>query len=348
MSFWNYGIFYPSYVPTIVKLEKVEGRPKDIKVDFPPIEGATEYRIYGSLSPTIRTLISTYTTPPPYFIKFPVSKVILPEELIVHIWVSYVRNGQETFIQQEPATYFTAKDKQAEMFERYYPLPTIVAPNPAGPSDYIKATIPYEMMAFYRDEIRRRHIATLEIGGEEWILYKRRREGPVCPECMEPKLTGNVTQVGSSRPIPFDPTIKNEQVSPRYSGRARCEVCFGTGIIGGYYFPIRIKVSYWGMPSLKIKTTDKGLELDRVPNAWTLWTPYLTQHDILHRVVSGERFVITDVKISTWQGVILRQGFTTECLDADDIRVRVNKDAIFNALTKYNLIDKEEEVPLWI
>jgi hypothetical protein len=362
MKWDHYGVFYPSYKPTVVKLVKEEGYPKDITVSFPAIQNFTRYKIYGSLSPTIRTLIkeidlsqqdsSVIYNPDLRIvkcrIKFPVSKIILPEELIVHIWVSYLHNGQETFLQEDPATYFTTSDKQEETFNTYFKLNPVIPPDQASAPDYVKATIPYEMLAFYRDEIRRRHIAMMEIGGEEFILYKRRREGPVCPECVEPKLTGNVTQVGSTKPIPFDPTVVNDQVSPRFSGRSRCETCFGTGIIGGYYYPIRIKISYWGMPKLQLKLSEKGLEIDRVPDAWTLWTPFIAQHDVLHRVVSGERFVVKETKVSTWQGVMLRQGLTFECLDPDDIRVRINRDKITTALRKYNLIDTEEEIPLWI
>jgi len=348
MKWYHYGVFYPSYKPTVVKLVKEEGYPKDITVHFPSVPGVSQYKIYGSLTPTIRTLIGEFNGQPPFRIKFPASKIVLPEELIVHIWVSYQKNGQDVFLQEEPATYFTATDKQEEMFNTYSSITPVIAPDQATSVDYVKATIPYEMMAFYRDEIRRRHIAMMEIGGEEFILYKRRREGPICPECVEPKLTGNVTQVGSSKPIPFDPTVTNDQVSPRYSGRARCEICFGTGIIGGYYYPIRIKVSYWGMPKLELKMKESGLEIDRSPDAWTLWTPFVAQHDVLHRVVSGERFVVKETKTSTWQGVILRQGLSFECLDPDDIRVRINRDKIENALRKYKLVETEEEIPLWI
>lgn len=348
MSYHIYGTFYPAYTPTAVRVSKVEGRPKDIMIDFDLVPGASSYRVYGSLSPTVRTLIGEYTERPPYFVKFPSSKVILPEELIVHIWVSAIRDNQEVFIQQEPATYFTARDRHLEMFNYYSSIPPIVPPAQASAPDYVKATIPYEMFVFYRDEIRRRHVAMMEIGGEEFLLYKRRREGMTCPECTEPKVTGNVTMIGPGRPIPFDPTVKTDQESPRFSGKGRCEVCFGTGIVGGYYYPIKIKISYWGMPRTKIDITDKGLELQKSPDAWTLWTPIIMQHDVLYRIVSGETFVVKETKISTWQGVILRQAMSFEALEADDIRVRLTREKVIESLRKYNLLNQEEEVPLWI
>jgi len=99
MKWDHYGVFYPSYKPTTVRLVKEEGYPKDISVYFPPVPGVNTYKIYGSLAPTIRTLIGEFTGSPPFRIKFPTSKVILPEELIVHTWVSYNKNGQEVFLQ---------------------------------------------------------------------------------------------------------------------------------------------------------------------------------------------------------------------------------------------------------
>jgi hypothetical protein len=322
----NSGVFYPSYEPTLVKVSPEIGSSKGITFTFPTTTGAT-YKLYGSLSPTARAFITTLPGSPAT-IKVPTSKIIVPEETPYHFWVSKTVGVTETFIQEEPATVYTKDDKLADMYDQYLLLP---------PCDYNKATIPYEMLQFYMQEIRRRHVSVLEVGGEDFLLFIRRVEGIVCNQCLEPSAARQITPGATS----FDPTIQTEQANPRFQGRARCPICFGTGITGGYYFPIPIKVSFQGFPNFKMNMLDRGMDMDKAMDAWTLWTPLVKQHDIVHRMATGERFVVKKVQTSVWKQVVLRQAMSYESLDADDMRVRMTDAAITAALTAYGISEEE-------
>ena len=92
----NFGVFWESYTPTIVKVTKKIGTSKNIIIDFPAIAGATAYKIYGSLSPSSRKLITTVNPNdgPPFDISFPITNRILPEELVFYFWVSSRKIGK--------------------------------------------------------------------------------------------------------------------------------------------------------------------------------------------------------------------------------------------------------------
>lgn len=343
----SFGVFWKTYAPTIVKVTKKIGDSKTILIDFTPIHNVSSYNIYGSLSPSSRKLI--YSTPPnsnpPFEIKIPISNRILPDELIFYFWVSYIRNSNEVFIEDNPAMFFTAENRFSDMYNKFSPKPT----NCMSPMGYVRATIPYEMMEFYMNEIRRRHITVLEIGGEEFLLFKRRFEGDICPNCYkDPKVMGNITQIGENKPIPFDPTITTEEGSPRYQGRTNCEECYGTGIVGGYYYPITIKVGYQGIPRTEIRMQEQGLEFVKKPDAWTVWSPTINQHDILHRIITGERFIVSDVKTATWRGVITRQQLTFNSIPPNDIRITITKEKIESVLNKYLKSEEYVEFPQWV
>jgi len=329
----SYGVFYESFTPSIVRVSCTPGSTKAVTISWnaPAVSGSS-YRLYGSLSPTTRSFIGEYPGSP-ITLKVPTSSVIVPPETPYHFWVSVWNGSTEMFLEDRPALVFTAEDKLHEMYESYRSIPTC---------NYNRATIPYEMLAFYRDEIRRRHVATLEIGGESFYLYKRRIEGKVCEHCLYPetgrKINPNATD--------FDPTVVNEVSEPRFQGRSRCEVCFGTGIVGGFYFPIEIKVGHLGAPTLKLNWKNRGVDVEEAPDSWTLWSPIIKQHDLLYRKVNGNMYVVKSVKTSTWQQSILRQTFNIESIDPDDMQVRVTRDNIKDALDQYGLI--EEEIPLWL
>lgn len=339
------GVLWPAYQQNKVLITKDIGKTKDFTINFSPIPNITSYNIYGSLSPSTRRLITTVNGTPPFTLKVPISNVILADELIFHFWVSYVQNGTEVFIDDTPATVHNSINNQKVLYDKLSPTPE----NCNSPLGYARATLPYEMFEFTLNEIRRRHVNMIEIGGEQFILYQRRLEGTVCPRCSNnPKTMGNITKVGPGQTLPFDPTVVTEQNSSRYQGLSTCDICFGTGILAGYYYPIHLKLSYQTMPALTIKMQDRGLEFERKPDAWSLWTPIIKQHDILHRVLTGERFVVATSKISTWQGLILRIVLGLNSIPVNDIRIHVTKEKILQNLVSYGETETFIEVPEWL
>jgi hypothetical protein len=158
-------------------------------------------------------------------------------------------------------------------------------------------------MDFYFDEIRRRHTWMIENDGEDITFYKRRWEGERCPCVQEEGEEGNYN----------------------------CLLCFGTGILGGYYLAYTIKIRYGSIPIQLVRYDKEGLIIEHKPSSWTLWTPRLTEHDLVVRF-DGVRYDVNDLAQSTWRGLPLHQDFNLQEVVPTDIRYQVNNTAILAAL----------------
>ena len=174
-------------------------------------------------------------------------------------------------------------------------------------TDQVDINFPYlpdnDTMGFYFEEIRRRHTWMLINDGEDITFYKRRWSGPRCSCVQEQGEEGNYNHLE----------------------------CFGTGIKGGYYPGYIIKVRYGDMPQDLVRYQEAGLMVTHVPPSWTLWTPKLSEHDLIVRA-NGQRFDVNDISHSELRGLPLHQNFNMEEIVLTDIRYYVTDAAIAAAL----------------
>jgi len=168
--------------------------------------------------------------------------------------------------------------------------------------------------------MRTRHKAILENDGEDFYLYKRRWTGNPC-SCVP----GTKTALGD------DPDLNMDS---DYDGSGRCELCYGTGIFGGYFPKIKIKIRYGEIPSHVIRFAHQNLILDHTFNSWTLWAPKINTQDVLVRASTNERFNVSDVGQSEWRNVPLHQKLQLKSLPATDIRYKLSDEHIQNALVE--------------
>ena len=293
----------------LIKISFIEGEIYKVLVSWPTIVGAIGYNVYGS--PHVlraNKLNDTLLTTNQYVVDLP----IVPNDTQWFFWVFWVDNqGHETLIQEDPATLLSQENPFAE---EHNPLTEM--------SDYY---LPNEMMQYYASEIRTRHKAILENDGEDFTVYIKRWTGLPCV-CVP----GNETALGS------DPDLNMDS---DYDGAHRCDKCFGTGILGGYFPALSIKVRYGELPSRIIQIEPKGISLGHNFNSWTLWVPILHDFDLLVRKRTGERFLVKTPKMSMWRGVPLHQVFNAEALSVGDFRNTVTNDKIQAALELSDTFD---------
>ena len=288
--------------------------------------GATRYILYASPNPMFRNKVkevpatqntTTFNTP-----------IILPEDIVFYFWVSYLNPaGKEIFIQAEPVYLYNN---------------SVFDPNHSAISPDIQETIAKDDdMSYYFEEIRRRNQFELENDGEEYFLYIRRMHGQPCVELNEdgtrvtPMSTPFYTDLGKD----FNPaeTAQDEQMEsddPEYQHTARCENCFGTGIAGGYYPRLKIKIRYGDLPRRVIDMKEQGLSFRHDFDSWTLAHPRLKERDMLIRITDGERFTVKAVGQSEWRTPALHQEFSTVSLPRSAIEYMVNDNKIVKALER--------------
>lgn len=299
--------------------------PRETVITWTPIIAAVRYIVYVSPSPMFKQkfkeVINTQTTA---LFEIP---IVVPTDLTFYFWVSFINAfNQETFIQEEPV--FTLINSA---FDQSTISPQI-ARDISQDND----------MSFYFEEIRRRHQFILENDGEDFFLHIRRRLGQPCV-CTEkvtngrvvPIATGFMNQHGKT----FDPVTpeifeSTDSKDPEYQGNARCEHCFGTGISGGYFPKIRIRVRYGEMPLRVVNPQQQGFEFRHDFNSWTLWHPKIKQNDMIIRIRDNERFAVNDPAQSEMRGIPFRQIFTAKSFPDTDIVYKVSDQAILDGLAK--------------
>ena len=133
----------------------------------------------------------------------------------------------------------------------------------------------------------------LEQFGERAKLFIRREVGETCPEWSD-----------------------THQQATHY-----CEICYGTGIVGGYYGPIDVIIA---PPEAEkhIDLTDTGLRLNFIFESWTGPSPLIRTRDFIVRQ-NGERMTIGPVTPQGAMGSVFQQHFTLNYRDTKDIIYKV-------------------------
>jgi len=271
-------------------------------ITWPAQIGATRYIVYVTPNPmNLNKFTDVPNTQTQVDFEVP---ILLPDDVIFYAWVSYINpQAQEAFISSEPV--WTMIDSAFET-------------NPLSFGTE-RDIITGGDMKFYAEEIRRRGLAMLENDGEDFFLYIRRMFGQPCV-CLTEEAGGSGRTVPMSTPFyeelktQFDPAIPPETENveakdPEYQATYRCPECFGTGISGGYYPRIKIRIRYGNLPKRIIQLEEQGIEFSHNFNSWTLWHPRVKERDFLVRARSGERFLITEPAQTEWRGIPLHQEF---------------------------------------
>lgn len=98
----------------------------------------------------------------------------------------------------------------------------------------------------------------------------------------------------------------------------QCEVCFGTGVKGGYEGPYEILLAP-ADGARSIRQSDRGRGEEKTYNTWTGPQPLMSQRDFIVKL-NGDRYSIGPVSMPTNRGTVLQQHFDVNLLAKNDIR----------------------------
>ena len=103
---------------------------------------------------------------------------------------------------------------------------------------------------------------------------------------------------------------------------SKCNICYGTGIQGGYADAISLKMSFVpGRADVLIEQA--GLTVSQRPSAWTVITsPIMSEKDIIVSY-SNERYEIHSVEVNEHQGKKHHQELTLSRIDRNDVKYYV-------------------------
>ena len=153
---------------------------------------------------------------------------------------------------------------------------------------------------FFFDYIYNEYLDVV-INNEEGILLKRKRTGQRC-QCFD--------------------DVRGARNSDR------CPICYGTGYVGGFYAPKKIKVCYLNATAKteSFKSTST-FESDSTLQFWTSGYPYIQENDLFINGLTGERCTITTWQPSYKNGYMIRQTIACEKLPESSIfyKIPVNK-----------------------
>lgn len=245
----------------------------------PSTENVVSYRVYRNFAPYgTFTLIATVTAPTVTYTdnltlnstSFGINEGIT--QAIEGFWyyrVSAVNNIGEESDRSAPVSYeendaylndpFTSGYTVGDQMYGFTPETACDMPSNDGLNDYF-------------NRIRSANMWLLLNNGQDVWLFKRRKEGTKCPHWQE-----------DAQDCPY-PLGKKENLQ---------DACYGTGFVGGYYEPVRIKMRLVSAQS-RVTLEKEGMRIDNSPKAWTIWTPRLANFDFF--VTSdGSRYEIKSV-----------------------------------------------------
>ena len=244
-----------------------------------------------------------------------------PQNMIEYFWVSKVVNGTETFLNEEP---WTSSNQIESDFRK-----TIISP--IETSDAFPETENIEeAMKDVLTRIQTDMKFILQNSGAKVLVYMR-RWGTDAPWGI-PCSCGNPTDADN-----------------QFQGRTNCSLCFGTGVLGGYYYPMELFMSFNTKPAKNFQGNVYGLKVFQTFDSWSICksTPILRSGDLIVTELEGERYEINQVEVTKpIRGVAVTQHFSLNLLAQNDIKRIVSISNISDALSKvtdpkYNSLNRK-------
>ena len=278
------------------------------------------YNVYFSLFPLIRYKVTKDAPILETSLEFKLP--IFPQNMYFYFWISYIKGDDtEVFINTEGQTFNDINIKNLTE-EIVSPIDTnFVFPE----TDNLNETMKF--------------LITERIPADTKFILQN--DGVKCKVYM--KRWGSDAPFG----IPCACTkTNNANANSDFRGRDRCNMCFGTGILGGFYPPIDMTIRFNLMPAKEFKGAVFGLKVGQTYEAWSIPDPILRNGDLIVRVNDGARYEVKDVALSQQREVVTRQNFGLELISLNDIKRIVSLETINNALgfasdPRYNSLNRE-------
>ncbi len=210
-------------------------------------------------------------------------------EVVYHVNRNHVQSGLDKFSWYRLAT--VALDSNT---------PSGYTETPLGWCEPLTLLAVERLDYIWREAVRRNQWI-LQQGGERVKLFIRRTSGVSCGCQIEGHLREYSKQPSN-----------------------RCQVCFGTGYIGGFDGPYDDIVAP-DDAERRISQSQFGRRKEHTYEVWTGPSPLLTMRDFMVKQ-TNERYSVGAVRRPSNRGNILQQHFTIAYLDEGDIRYKVPVD----------------------
>lgn len=134
------------------------------------------------------------------------------------------------------------------------------------------------------------------VTGVPVMIYKKRHDGTLCPEC-------------------WDKVLKR-------STKSNCEVCYGTGRIGGYYSPFESWMEFEPDPKSE-QVVDWGLKQTAQSEVMALGYPLLTPDDIIVELKPNRFWKIENVKYPEKNRTVTLQWAKVNAVYPSDVEYKI-------------------------
>jgi hypothetical protein len=282
------GLFNPSLNNPVVQVTSTEDR-QVYNISWPAQSGATGYRVYAGFDPIhVRSLVSGSVPLPPTqtsFLfspsSFPIfSAPYYPPGQVIYFWIRTESASPEFISEIGSYLQITGQRDKFTDTSRY--------------SETSLELIDPDDSLYYMEEIRRRAKAILEDTSEEVDLYIKQWRGMPDPTTQD--------QLGTD---------------PNYQGMTRDDRTYGTGFFPGFFPPIRILMRFGNLPPSQLDFQVPGMR-PLLPNeVWTIWAPIMHENDLIVRVQTGQRYVVSTTAFGNWRSVPLTQRATVQVVNPD-------------------------------
>lgn len=146
-------------------------------------------------------------------------------------------------------------------------------------------------IAYYVEEMRRRHLMIVLNQGQEFLLVPRKLSGTRCPFWKS----------------------EEQQCSNPMDTRA---VCYNTGWVGGYRPPLLIRVVV-PPTSQNSVAYESGVRKEFPVRPWTVHAPMIRNRDMMIDKWTGDRFEVMDYDVTRFRGLPMHQSFSLRALTRD-------------------------------
>lgn len=166
----------------------------------------------------------------------------------------------------------------------------------------------------------------------ELILQRIKDDRKMAVQMMGVKCDIFMRRWGSQEPFGTPCACTEDKTDADFMGSTRCPICFGTGVVGGYYPPMETFIRFPAQPAKDFKGSIRGLTIEQTYDGWGLTPPFLRAGDLVVRKIDGQRWIIDQIQLTTFRGAAITQLYKLNLIQQTDIRMLVSLDNINKAL----------------
>lgn len=267
-------------------------------VTWPAQAGATGYFVYAGFDPTyIRSLISGITPLASDTTSFVFNAPTYSPNQILYFWVQALGNSSASppsplistpspvCCRASGTTLNTSSDGFIDQWGSYTLSSSEYGdftPNPLSPNTQV--IMDGDDQQYFFEEIRRRASSILQDTGEQVLWFSRQWVG-----------------------LPDPSTQPMLGLDPNYQGMTRADGTFGTGFFPGYFPSTQIRMRFGALPAAMLDFQLPGFRPLLANEAWTNWDPIIHENDLIVRISTGVRYVVTSTAASNYRGVPITQ-----------------------------------------